>query len=90
VFPTELRARRGESSIDLSLREIRILELFSRHPGEVVTRDQLFDHAWGYEHMPNSRTLDQHISKLRKRIEADPANPRLITTVYGAGYRFDG
>lgn len=90
VFPSELRARRGEVSIDLSLREIRILELFSRHPGEVVTRDQLFDHAWGYEHMPNSRTLDQHISKLRKRIEADPANPRLITTVYGAGYRFDG
>jgi DNA-binding response OmpR family regulator len=40
--------------------------------------------------MPNSRTLDQHISKLRKRIETDPANPTLITTVYGAGYRYDG
>jgi DNA-binding response OmpR family regulator len=90
VFPTELRARRGDDSVDLSLREIRILELFSQHRGEVVTRDQLFDHVWGYKHMPNSRTLDQHISKLRKRIEPDPANPTLITTVYGAGYRYDG
>ena len=90
VYPNELRARRGEDPVDLSLREIRILELFNRHRGEVVTRDQLFDHAWGYKHMPNSRTLDQHISKLRKRIETDPANPSLITTVYGAGYRYDG
>lgn len=89
VFPTELRARRGDDSVDLSLREIRILELFSQHRGEVVTRDQIFDHVWGYKHMPNSRTLDQHISKLRKRIEPDPANPTLITTVYGAGYRYD-
>jgi DNA-binding response OmpR family regulator len=89
VFPGELRARRGEESIDLSLRDVRILEHFSRHAGEVVTRDQLFDHCWGYSHMPNSRTLDQHISKLRKRIEPDPANPRWITTVYGAGYRYE-
>ena len=90
VYPNELRARRGDDPVDLSLREIRILELFNRHRGEVVTRDQLFDHAWGYKHMPNSRTLDQHISKLRKRIETDPANPSLITTIYGAGYRYDG
>jgi DNA-binding response OmpR family regulator len=89
VFPDELRAKRGEESIDLSLRDIRILELFSKHPGEVVTRDLLFDVCWGYSHMPNSRTLDQHISKLRKRIETDPANPRWITTVYGAGYRYE-
>ena len=85
-----MRSYRLPQSVDLSLRDVRILEHFSRHAGEVVTRDQLFDHAWGYKHMPNSRTLDQHISKLRKRIETDPANPSLITTVYGAGYRYDG
>lgn len=89
VYPDELRARRDQESIDLSLRDIRILELFSKHPGEVVTRDLLFDVCWGYSHMPNSRTLDQHISKLRKRIEPDPANPTWITTVYGAGYRYE-
>ena len=90
VYPTELRARRGEASIDLSLRDISILKLLREHQGQVVTRDQLFDHCWGYDHMPNSRTLDQHISKLRKRIEANAADPQLIKTVYGVGYRYCG
>ncbi|MCG8428645.1 MAG: response regulator transcription factor [Chromatiales bacterium] len=89
VYPNELRAKRGEASIDLSLRDISILQLLQEHQGQVVTRDQLFDRCWGYEHIPNSRTLDQHISKLRKRIEPDAADPQLIKTVYGVGYRYE-
>jgi two-component system alkaline phosphatase synthesis response regulator PhoP len=55
-----------------------------------VDRDQFFRVCWGYDHLPNSRTLDQHVSKLRKRIEVDPAEPRLIRTVHGVGYRWEG
>jgi DNA-binding response OmpR family regulator len=56
----------------------------------VVDRDTFFNVCWGYDHVPNSRSLDQHISQLRKRIERDPARPRIVRTVHGAGYRYDG
>jgi len=90
VVPAELRAHRGDAVIDLSLRDVKILELLHRHKGEVVDRNQFFDACWGIEYMPNSRTLDQHIAQLRKRIEIDPKNPAIIRTVHGVGYRCDG
>jgi len=90
VFPAELRARRGDEVIDLSLRDVQILDLLHRRKGEVVDRNTFFDECWGLDYMPNSRTLDQHISQLRKRIERDPKNPAIIRTVHGAGYRYDG
>jgi len=58
--------------------------------GSVVTRDAFFRQCWGLKNIPNSRTLDQHIAQLRKRIEIDPKNPAIILTVHGAGYRYDG
>ncbi|MCL2012060.1 MAG: response regulator transcription factor [Cystobacterineae bacterium] len=88
VCPRELCAMRGSKRLELSLRELKILKCLYEHKNKVVTRDMLFDAAWGYEHMPNSRTLDQHISKLRKVIEVDPNNPILIRTVHGVGYRY--
>ena len=90
VYPDELKARRGEDVFDLSLRDSKILLLLARNKGKVVDRDSLFNHCWGRDYMPNSRTLDQHISKLRKLIERDHKNPLIIKTVHGAGYRFDG
>jgi DNA-binding response OmpR family regulator len=90
VSPAQLRARRGDVTIDLSLRDVRILSLLHRNQGSVVDRNTFFDECWGIDHMPNSRTLDQHISQLRKRIEADPKNPEIIRTVHGVGYRYDG
>lgn len=88
VYPNELCARRGEKKMELSLREVRILSCLHRHKNQVVTRDMLFDAAWGYDYLPNSRTLDQHISRLRKVIEQDVNNPVLIRTVHGLGYRY--
>jgi two-component system, OmpR family, alkaline phosphatase synthesis response regulator PhoP len=90
VVPSELRARRGAQAIDLSLREIGILQLLVEKRGQVVARDAFFNRLWGLDHLPNSRTLDQQIAKLRKRIEIDPKRPRLISTVHGAGYRHEG
>ncbi|MFO0726192.1 MAG: response regulator transcription factor [Myxococcota bacterium] len=88
VLPAELRARRGEELIELSPREVKLLETFHAHPGEVLNREILFRTCWGMEHFTNSRTLDQHISKLRKKIQAE-AGPAIIETVHGAGYRWD-
>lgn len=88
VFPAELRARRGGVQIDLSLRDVKILELLHRQQGKVVDRDALFNACWGRDYFPNSRTLDQHMSKLRKLIELDPKNPQIICTVHGVGYRY--
>ena len=89
VFPAELRATRNGGTIELSLRDVQILELLHRNAGRVLDRNVIFNHAWGEDYFPNSRTLDQHISQLRKRIEADPKSPRIIRTVHGAGYRYE-
>jgi DNA-binding response OmpR family regulator len=90
IFPAELRARRAGQTIELSLREVGILQLLHENAGRVVDRDTFFNRLWGLDHLPNSRTLDQQISKLRRRIETDPTKPRLIRTVHGMGYRFEG
>jgi two-component system, OmpR family, alkaline phosphatase synthesis response regulator PhoP len=88
VYPAELKAQRGTEEIDLSLRDVKILSLFARNRGKVLSRDEIYNTGWGISHMPNSRTLDQHISQLRKKIEVDPKNPQIITTVHSAGYRY--
>lgn len=88
VYPRELRAVRDDGEIELSPREIAILELLHNRAGEVVNRDVLLDQCWGIDYMPESRTLDQHIAKLRKRIERDQEKPEIIETVRGAGYRY--
>ena len=89
VFPQELRAKKGDETIDLSLRDVRILQLLQREKGRVVTREMLFNECWDMQFLPNSRTIDQHISKLRKRVELDPNEPTLILTVHGVGYRIE-
>ncbi len=88
VYPRELRATRAGAEIELSPREAAILELLHERAGQFVDRDTLLNRCWGAEYFPESRTLDQHIAKLRKRIERDPANPEIVETVRGAGYRF--
>jgi DNA-binding response OmpR family regulator len=90
VLPDELRARRGNQIIELSLRDIKILKILHDNKGKVVDRYTFFEKAWGFDHIPNSRTLDQHISQLRKRIEQNPKAPAIIVTVHGLGYRYDG
>ena len=89
IYPRKLKACRGKSEINLTVRETQLLQLLYEHKGDVVTRDLIFNLCWGYSHVPNSRTLDQMVSQLRNRIERDPKNPRIIQTVYGAGYRYE-
>lgn len=89
VFPKKLIAMREEESIELSLRDVSVLHLLHQRKGEVVDRDTLLDHCWGEHIMPESRTLDWHISQLRKKVEIDPKNPEIIKTAHGIGYRYD-
>jgi two-component system alkaline phosphatase synthesis response regulator PhoP len=74
--------------LDLSPREFRLLAYLVDHRGEVVERQTLLDAVWGYQEAPLTRTVDMHVAKLRRKLEDDPTNPRLIITVHRAGYRF--
>ena len=89
ILPQELRARRNGKTIELSFRDVKLLEVFGKNPGIALDRFTLFSAVWGEDHIAGSRTLDQHISQLRKRIEKDPRQPELIKTVHGVGYRYD-
>ena len=84
------KARRKGKELDLTSTEMDILKYLIAHRGEVVARDDLLDKIWGYDWYPTTRTIDNHILKLRKKIEDDPAHPRYILSVYGGGYRFVG
>ncbi|MFH1153140.1 MAG: response regulator transcription factor [Pseudomonadota bacterium] len=90
VDPLRFTISRGTLSLDLSLRELKIIQCFCRHPGEVLGRDRLLNEVWGIDYFGTTRTLDQHIAQLRKKVETDPANPAIITTVHGVGYRYRG
>ncbi|MEE4273771.1 MAG: response regulator transcription factor [Thermoanaerobaculales bacterium] len=83
-------ARKDGTEINLTPREFRLLDHFIHHIGEVVTREQLLDHVWGYDTIPFTRTVDTHIAKLRKKIEDNPSDPHLIVTVHRLGYKFVG
>lgn len=74
----------------LSRYEADILRMLIRKRGEVVTRKDLLTEVWGYVHLPTTRTVDNHIARLRKKVEADVENPKFVVTVHGLGYRFDG
>ena len=84
----KLTARKGGQALDVSAREFEILRYLIRHRGETETRDQLLDEVWGYDSTPITRTVDNHIAKLRQKIEQDPSEPRHIVTVHRLGYRF--
>jgi DNA-binding response OmpR family regulator len=82
------KVTRKNEALELTSLEADILKYLARHAGEVVTREALLDKIWGYENYPTTRTIDNHIMKLRKKIEDDPNHPRHILSVYGGGYRF--
>jgi DNA-binding response OmpR family regulator len=88
VDPRTYTGRKGGRVFSVSARELSLLRFFLSHDGEVVERFTLLDEIWGVRYEGTTRTLDQHIAKLRQKIEDDPAAPRFIQTVHGVGYRF--
>ncbi len=77
------------SLIPLPLKEFELLEFLMRNSGRVLTRGQLIDRVWGGDYYGDTKTLDVHIKRLRSKIEDDPANPVLIQTIRGLGYKFE-
>lgn len=82
------KAHRNNDPIDLSAREYRLLRYLISKEGNVVTRDELLDEVWGYNSYPTTRTVDNHIARLRQKVEANIDSPRHILTVHGVGYKF--
>ena len=82
--------RRAGVVVDISSLEFKLLTALIEQRGRVLTRDQLLDAAWGSDVHVTDRAVDNHVVGLRRKIEADPAEPRFITSVRGMGYRFDG
>jgi DNA-binding response OmpR family regulator len=88
INPKTLQGRKGKEEFPLVQREVDLLRYFLDHEGEVLDRFALLDKIWGLSYGGTTRTLDQHISKLRRKIEDDPARPRHIITVHTVGYKF--
>jgi DNA-binding response OmpR family regulator len=74
--------------VKLSAKEFHLLRYFVQHSGDVVSRDQLLDEIWGYDVTPTTRTVDNYILSLRKKIEKDPSSPEHLITIHTAGYKF--
>ncbi len=88
IDPRTMRGTRGERAFDISRRELALLRIFTSREGEALDRVTLMDEVWGVRYEGTTRTLDQHMAGLRKKIEDDPAHPLHFTTVHGTGYRF--
>ena len=76
-------------SVQLPLKEFELLEMLLRNAGRVLTRGQLIDRVWGADYVGDTKTLDVHVKRLRAKLEDNPAEPTLLTTVRGLGYKLD-
>lgn len=80
--------KKRDHAVELSAMEFRLLQYLIENRGTVHSRDQLLDAVWGYDAMPNTRTVDVHIAWLRQKLEDNSKRPRFIQTVHGLGYKF--
>ncbi|HEY1648824.1 MAG TPA: response regulator transcription factor [Terracidiphilus sp.] len=84
----KMTVRRNGNPIVLTAHEFKLLKFFTENAERVLTRDVLLNEVWGYNFYPTTRTVDNQILKLRQKLEPDPANPKHLLTIYGAGYKF--
>ncbi|MEW6112959.1 MAG: response regulator transcription factor [Thermodesulfobacteriota bacterium] len=89
VDALEFKVRAGDRTFDLSARELKLLQIFYANPNKVLSRELLLDQVWGLTYYGTTRTLDQHIAQLRKKIDPDASNRSVIKTVHGVGYRYE-
>ncbi len=85
---TKMEVARNGSPVVLTAQEFKTLKFFVQNAERVITRDELLNEVWGYHNYPTTRTVDNHILKLRQKLEHDPANPVHFRTVHGVGYKF--
>jgi DNA-binding response OmpR family regulator len=87
IDPKKFELKRGKSAEELTAKELKLLQLFHAHPGEVFSRDKLLNEVWGYSYYGTTRTLDQVIVQLRKKLGDSGDHPRHLLTVHGVGYK---
>jgi DNA-binding response OmpR family regulator len=84
----KMTAKRAGEAVVLTSHEFKLLRFFTENPERVLSRELLLNEVWGYNSYPTTRTVDNQILKLRQKLEPDPANPKHLLTIYGAGYKF--
>ena len=87
IDPKKFELRRGKATEELTAKELKLLQLFHAHPGEVFSRDKLLNEVWGYSYFGTTRTLDQVIVQLRKKLGDSADHPKHLLTVHGVGYK---
>jgi DNA-binding response OmpR family regulator len=85
---SRMEITRAGEKIMVTPKEFKTLEFFTNNAERVISREELLNDVWGYQNYPTTRTVDNHILKLRQKLEADPANPSHLLTVHGVGYKF--
>ncbi len=85
---TKMQVKRGGEPVSLTAQEFKILRFMAQNPERVIPREELLNSVWGYQSYPTTRTVDNHMLKLRQKLESDPANPVHFRTVHGVGYKF--
>jgi DNA-binding response OmpR family regulator len=85
---TSMVATRGTTTLNFTAQEFKLLKYFANSPSRVISREELLNEVWGYENYPTTRTVDNHVLRLRQKLEPDPANPRYFLTMHGSGYKF--
>ncbi len=88
VDMTSMEASRAGRPVMMTKQEYKIVQYFAKYPGRVVSREVLLNEVWGYNNYPSTRTVDNHILRLRQKLEPDPARPQYFLTMHGAGYKF--
>jgi len=88
VDMTSMEATRAGKPVTMTKQEFKIVQYFAKCPGRVVSREVLLNEVWGYNNYPSTRTVDNHILRLRQKLEPDPARPQYFLTMHGAGYKF--
>jgi DNA-binding response OmpR family regulator len=87
IDPKTFQLKRGKSIEELTAKELKVLQLFAAHPGEVLSRDRLLNDVWGYNYFGTTRTLDQVIVQLRKKLGDNGSEAKHLVTVHGVGYK---
>jgi len=87
IDPKTFQIKRGKAADELTAKELKLLQLFHAHPGEVFSRDRLLNEVWGYGYFGTTRTLDQVVVQLRKKLGDNGGEPRHLITVHGVGYK---
>ncbi|HVZ18747.1 MAG TPA: response regulator transcription factor, partial [Terriglobales bacterium] len=85
---TSMETSCAGQAVTMTAQEFRVLKFFAKWPGRVISREELLNEVWGYHNYPSTRTVDNHILRLRQKLEPDPGNPRYFLTLHGAGYKF--